>query len=96
LAWNARSSLAQVTVTDVTRGTVLRAFTVGTVVRFDRLAELDVPRLEPGPHLLELTTWSTSTTDAVTSSDAPERRRHEDRSHAGASTFLRVPFQVTP
>jgi hypothetical protein len=97
-SWHGRgAALANVSVADASRS--VQCFRVATddeEIAIDRLVALGVPRLEPGPHLLSLTTYPGSSIADATSPDPTVRRRRVDRRQRGAATYLRAPFDVAP
>lgn len=90
------AALSTLTVADTTRGSVrFRVMTAGEEVSFARLAQLGLPKLELGDHVLDLWTYPGGGAEDAVSPDSALRRRRTDRSRAGVATYLRVPFQVT-
>jgi len=90
------AALSTLTVSDTIRGSVrFRVTTPGHEVSLARLAQLGLPRLELGDHLLDLSTFPGARADDAVSPNPALRRRHGDRARAGMTTHLRVPFQVT-
>ena len=74
----------------------VRAFTADAELPLRRLEALGLARLEPGDHVLELTTTPGATVDELTQPDEGQRRHHLDHHVPGAITYQRFRFQVTP
>jgi hypothetical protein len=90
------AALSTLTVIDITRGGArFRVLTTGEEVSLARLAELGLPKLELGDHMLDLSTSPLVGIDDATSPDVDVRRRRHDSTRPGMTTRLRVPFQVT-
>ncbi len=89
-------NLARLTVADVARSRVrFRVITAGQEVPLARLARLGAPKLEPGDHLLDLSTAADVAIDDAVSPDVAVRHGRFARTRPGMATSLRVPFQVT-
>jgi hypothetical protein len=91
------SALSTLTVVDTTRGVArFRALTSNQEVPLARLAMLGVPKLDLGDHMLDLSTSPLFGIDDATNPDVAVRHRRQDTAQPGVTTYLRVPFQVTP
>lgn len=89
--------LSTLTVTDISHGAArFRVFTMDPRAPLARLAQLGLSKLEVGNHVLDLSTSPHFGVEDAVSPDVVLRRRRENRALPGATTYLRVPFQVTP
>jgi hypothetical protein len=91
------AALATLAVADSSRS--IQCFRVSTDnedIANGRLEALGLPPLDPGPHLIALTTYPKSSVADATSPDPAVRRRRFDRTQRGAATYLRAPFDVAP
>ena len=98
LAWSAASpALASVVLVDLAHGQQrFRAFTADGEIGLHRLHALGIARLEPGDHVFDLTTTPGANVDELTQPDARQRRHRFDIHVAGATTYQRFRFQITP
>jgi hypothetical protein len=98
LAWaGASPALASVALLDVGRAALLfRAYTSQPAIALARLEGLGLARLEPGAHVLEVTTTPGANVDELTQPDAAARRARFDVHVPGASAYQRFHFQITP
>jgi hypothetical protein len=96
LAWDGREpGLATVVLVDLARGRQrFRAYTAETEIALERLEALGLARLEPGEHVLDLTTTPGVNVDALTAPDERHRRRRFDMQVPGATTYQRFRFVV--
>lgn len=97
LAWDGDApALASVVVVDLARGKqCFRAFTSEPELALRRLEALGLPRLEPGEHVLDLTTKPGAIVDEVAEPDEHTRRSRADVHVPGRATYQRFRFLVT-
>jgi hypothetical protein len=97
LAWDGHTaSLASVVLVDLARGKQrFRAFTAEPEIVLHRLEALGLARLEPGEHVLDLTTTPGASVDALTEPDEHQRPSRSDVRVPGATTYQRFRFVVT-
>jgi hypothetical protein len=99
LSWEGRGpALASLVLVDLARGRQLfRLLTAEAGISVERLDALGLDRLARGEHVLDLTTTPGATTvDEVTHPSASQRRRRFESHVAGATTYQRFRFTVTP
>ena len=96
-AWDgATPALASLAVVDLLRGRQrFHAFTADADVPFARLEALGLARLEPGEHVLDLTTTPGTSVDELTQLDPHKRKARFDRHVPGATTYQRFQLMVT-
>lgn len=97
LAWDGHApALASLVLADLGRGKQrFRAFTASPEISLARLDALGLPRLEPGEHVIDLTTTPGATVDELTDPDPLQRRDRFDVHVAGGTTYQRFRFVVT-
>ena len=97
LAWDGDGpALASLVVVDLARGKQrFRAFTSEPELALRRLEALGLPRLEPGEHVLDLTTTPGKIVDEVAEPDEHTRRSRADVHVPGQATYQRFRFLVT-
>lgn len=97
LAWDGHApALASVVLSDVARGKQrFRAFTASPEITLAHLEALGMPRLEPGEHVIDLTTTPGATLDELTDPDPMQRRDRFDVHVPGGTTYQRFRFVVT-
>ena len=97
-AWDGRvPALASVVLVDLARGKQrFRAFTSEPELALRRLEALGLPRLEPGEHVLDLTTTPGAIVDELAEPDLYTRRSRADVHAPGSTTYQRFRFAVTP
>lgn len=95
MEWNEGTSrsLAMLSVRNPS-GSVFQVVTEEHEIAPSRLDALGVRPLDAGDYALELAAFPNARVDDVTSPVLSIRSRRFDRSHAGATTLLRVPFQI--
>ena len=98
LAWSAASpGLASVVLVDLAHARQrFRAFTSDSEIGFHRLEALGLARLDPGDHVIDLTTTPGANVDELTQPDERQRRKRFDFHVAGSTTYQRFRFQITP
>jgi hypothetical protein len=101
IAWmnpkSAPTPLTEITIGRVEIGTLrYRVFTNGEEVPFARLALLGLQALAPGDHVIGLTSSPANTLDDLVHPDASIRHARHDPRRAGAASYQRFRFQVTP
>ncbi len=97
IAWSSGApGLATVALTDLARGQRFRAFTANSELSQRRLEALGLARLDPGDHVLDLTTIPGATIDELTQPDAQLRQQRFGHQVPGTTTDQRFRFQVTP
>jgi hypothetical protein len=98
LAWDGASpALASVALLDVGRAALrFRAYTSQPAIALARLEGLGLAKLDPGDHVLEVTTIPGASVDELAQPDAAARRERFDVHVPGASAYQRFRFQITP
>ena len=98
LVWGARApALASVVLVDLASGQQrFRAFTTDAEVSLRRIEALGLRRIAQGAHVLDLTTTPGATVDELTDPDEHHRKDRFDVHVAGATTYQRFRFVVTP
>ncbi|MBS2014366.1 MAG: carboxypeptidase regulatory-like domain-containing protein [Deltaproteobacteria bacterium] len=97
-AWAAKArGLHTLVVADLARGRqVMRAHTSDPSLALTAVEALGVRRLEPGEHVLDLTSRADADVDELTQPDERVRTRRFGREAPGAETYQRFRFVVTP
>ena len=81
---------------DLAHGTQrFRVLTTDADIPLTRLEALGLSRLEPGEHVLDLTTTPGVSVDELTQPDPGQRKHRFDPHVAGATTYQRFRFMVT-
>jgi hypothetical protein len=95
--WDGRApALASLVVVDLARGRQrFHAFTADAEVPLARLEALGLAKLEPGEHVLDLTTTPGTSVDELTQPDPRQRKGRFDPQVPGATTYQRFQFMVT-
>lgn len=97
-AWDSKArGLYTLVVADLARGRQeMRAYTSHPDLALGELETLGLARLDPGEHVLDLTTRPDADVDELTQPDERIRRRRFATSVPGSETYQRFRFVVTP
>ena len=97
-AWDAKTrGLHTLVVADLARGRQeIRAYTSEPALALTELETLGLPRLEPGEHVLDLTTRPDADIDELTQPEERIRARRFTPTAPGSETYQRFRFVVTP
>jgi hypothetical protein len=101
LAWTNPSSapmpLTEITVARVDTGVLrYRVWTIGDEVPFAKLETLGIQPLQPGDHVIGITSSPVDVLDDIVHPDGAVRRARYDVRRRGATSYQRFRFQVTP
>lgn len=87
----------EATMTDVADGKLAwRVFTMGEEIPRGKLERLGIDRLDPGDHVLALTSTPGHTVEELVDGDPSTRHARFDVARAGTAAYERYRFRVTP